>query len=98
MGGVPMEEVRDYIEMPKFGDHAKKAHTDDYKKIMIDADITRELGEYVTCIANMYKHNPFHNFEHACHVTMSGKSQNICVVLTWNWSSNFAVHFKSRSE
>lgn len=66
-----MDEVQDYIHMPKFGDHAKKAHTDDYRRIQIDDDIAQELGEYVAGIAKMYRHNPFHNFEHACHVTMS---------------------------
>lgn len=70
-GSTCMDEVQDFIHMPKFGDHAKKAHTDDYRRIQIDDDITQELGEYVAGIAKMYRHNPFHNFEHACHVTMS---------------------------
>jgi hypothetical protein len=30
-----------------------------------------ELREYITTIASMYTQNPFHNFEHAVHVTMS---------------------------
>ena len=32
---------------------------------------SNELVEYVTGIATMYNENPFHNFEHASHVTMS---------------------------
>jgi len=31
----------------------------------------KELFELITVIAKSYHKNPFHNFEHACHVTMS---------------------------
>merc|ERR1712157_201674 len=30
-----------------------------------------QLKDYLTQIASMYQQNPFHNFEHACHVTSS---------------------------
>jgi len=65
-----MDEVKEVIEMPKF--NAKLAHQNGkYKEIKIDEIVARELREYVGIIASMYRRNPFHNFDHACHVTMS---------------------------
>jgi class 3 adenylate cyclase len=37
----------------------------------IEAKVVSQLQSYVTGIAAMYRDNPFHNFEHASHVTMS---------------------------
>jgi class 3 adenylate cyclase len=37
----------------------------------IEPAVVSQLQSYVTGIANMYRDNPFHNFEHASHVTMS---------------------------
>jgi class 3 adenylate cyclase len=37
----------------------------------IDPEVASQLKSYVTGIATMYRDNPFHNFEHASHVTMS---------------------------
>jgi class 3 adenylate cyclase len=37
----------------------------------IEPEVVSELKSYVTGIATMYRDNPFHNFEHASHVTMS---------------------------
>jgi hypothetical protein len=39
--------------------------------ISISDEIISDLRDYVSMIARMYHRNPFHNFEHACHVTMS---------------------------
>jgi hypothetical protein len=39
--------------------------------IPIDSSIQNDLRSYVMMISEMYHENPFHNFEHACHVTMS---------------------------
>jgi hypothetical protein len=33
--------------------------------------VEKQLRAYITTVASMYRNNPFHNFEHACHVTMS---------------------------
>jgi class 3 adenylate cyclase len=38
---------------------------------LIDPEAVSQLKCYVTGIATMYRDNPFHNFEHASHVTMS---------------------------
>ncbi|KAL7557469.1 hypothetical protein ACA910_019319 [Epithemia clementina (nom. ined.)] len=37
----------------------------------ISGVVADELNRFVTCVASMYNNNPFHNFEHASHVTMS---------------------------
>jgi hypothetical protein len=38
---------------------------------IIEPKVVSELKNYVTGIATMYRDTPFHNFEHASHVTMS---------------------------
>jgi class 3 adenylate cyclase len=38
---------------------------------IIEPEVVSQLKSYVTGIATMYQDNPFHNFEHASHVTMS---------------------------
>ena len=39
--------------------------------VVIPEQIAALLENYVAGIASMYRDNPFHNFEHASHVTMS---------------------------
>jgi hypothetical protein len=39
--------------------------------IEINPVVIEQLRDVVTTIANTYHDNPFHNFDHACHVTMS---------------------------
>ena len=56
--------------MPKFDARVAIA-MEDHDTIEIDPNVIAELREYVTLIASAYRNNPFHNFEHACHVTMS---------------------------
>jgi hypothetical protein len=43
----------------------------DPKTIQLDTVVLEQLESFVTAVANMYRQNPFHNFEHASHVTMS---------------------------
>jgi hypothetical protein len=70
MGQTVLDEVRDIITLPKFD--AKSAEKqEDIELIEIDEKVIAQLGIYVTSIAAMYKDNPFHNFEHASHVTLS---------------------------
>lgn len=40
-------------------------------KIDLLPETVADLREFVSLIANMYRENQFHNFEHACHVTMT---------------------------
>jgi hypothetical protein len=56
--------------LPKF-DAKAAALNDEYKKVQISETAKAQLREYVSIIASSYHANSFHNFEHACHVTMS---------------------------
>ena len=56
--------------MPTFDAEAASAIVD-HHSIQISPKVVGQLREYVSIIASSYRKNPFHNFEHACHVTMS---------------------------
>ncbi len=69
-GTICLDEVKDAISMPNFNaDNAEAAL--DSQLVDIPKEITSQLREYVSLIARSYRLNSFHNFEHACHVTMS---------------------------
>lgn len=62
---------------------------DDYRSIELDSTVTNQLQKYVEAIACRYNSaNPFHNFEHACHVTMSVHKLMKRVVSDGNGSSD----------
>ena len=50
---------------------AARAAIHKHEEIQVDPMIVQLLKEYVAGIATAYRNNPFHNFSHACHVTMS---------------------------
>jgi len=39
--------------------------------VALDPKVCKQIEDYVRLVAAMYNDNPFHSFEHACHVTMS---------------------------
>ena len=65
-----LEEVREIIELPRFDPNVARVQQDP-ETIELDETVVAELREYVANVAAMYHDNPFHNFEHASHVTMS---------------------------
>jgi hypothetical protein len=65
-----LDEVTEVIHLPKF-DRKAAIHQKSRQEIEIDDIVVSQLRDYITVIAASYKDNPFHNFEHACHVTMS---------------------------
>jgi class 3 adenylate cyclase len=65
-----LEEVTEVIKLPSFDPRAYKDHVDP-STVELDPKVVSQLKRYVTIIAAMYRNNPFHNFEHASHVTMS---------------------------
>lgn len=69
-GSLVLEEVKEIIVLPKFKAGDAKSVIDPDKVKLGDA-ITSQLQAYLQAIAAMYRNNPFHNFEHASHVTMS---------------------------
>ncbi|KAL7567071.1 hypothetical protein ACA910_002795 [Epithemia clementina (nom. ined.)] len=65
-----LDEVEEVIWLPRHHDgNAQENNTTSHADI--DPVIADELLTYVTGIASIYNENPFHNFEHASHVTMS---------------------------
>lgn len=65
-----LEEVVEIISLPHF-DAERQQASQNPENVVISAKVEDQLKEYVSSIAAMYRDNPFHNFEHASHVTMS---------------------------
>eukprot|EP00934_Nitzschia_sp_Nitz4_P008929 Nitzschia sp. Nitz4//scaffold100_size80364//3224//7079//NITZ4_005332-RA/size80364-augustus-gene-0.10-mRNA-1//-1//CDS//3329532058//8919//frame0 len=65
---APLEEVKEIVTLPAFKAHRAKVNPND---IQLPEEVVTQLRAYVEAIATMYRENPFHNFEHASHVTMS---------------------------
>ena len=66
-GSTCLDEVVEVLTLPKF--NAKGVY--DADAVKLGPGVTELLREYVTEIASRYPDNPFHNFDHACHVTLS---------------------------
>jgi hypothetical protein len=56
-----LEEVKDIITLPEY-DAALESKQQDLDSFELSDDIVDELRTYVSCIANMYRENDFHNF------------------------------------
>ncbi|KAL7569354.1 hypothetical protein ACA910_010443 [Epithemia clementina (nom. ined.)] len=69
-GGTVLDEVKEVIMLPKF-DHAVAKASRTAKPIELSLTVLAQLRDYITFVATMYTDKPFHNFEHASHVTMS---------------------------
>lgn len=66
------EEVKEVIPMPTF-DALAALDIKVVDDVELSADVLWQLHDFVTSISTMYRDNPFHNFQHASHVTMSGE-------------------------
>jgi 3'5'-cyclic nucleotide phosphodiesterase len=65
-----LDEVVDIVNLPRYTVNACKGlHNPD--SVVLDPNLESQLRDYIQTIAAMYHNNPFHNFEHASHVTMS---------------------------
>jgi class 3 adenylate cyclase len=69
-GKICLDEVQEAIRTPDFKTEVAEA-TLDHDLVEIPEGIANDIRDYVAMIAASYKSNKFHNFEHACHVTMS---------------------------
>jgi class 3 adenylate cyclase len=65
-----LDEVCEIIRLPEFDATASQLQST-HDQIQLADEVVAQLRDFVTCIAQMYKPNPFHNFEHASHVLMS---------------------------
>jgi class 3 adenylate cyclase len=65
-----LDEVAEIVQLPQ---HAVKH--DPYLRSQdiaaLSEEVKEQLKHYVSTVAAMYQANPFHNYEHASHVTMS---------------------------
>ena len=68
--GTILDHTQDIISMPHFSEQVEKRRVDP-ESIQLDEKVLDQLNKYVQTMAAMYRENPFHNFEHATHVTMS---------------------------
>jgi 3'5'-cyclic nucleotide phosphodiesterase len=67
-GTTPLDEVKEIISLPKF---QKAKMPKDPSKLVLDPAVVKQLFDFVSTIATKYRSNPFHNFEHASHVSLS---------------------------
>lgn len=65
-----LDEFQEIIELPSIGTEEllQREHPD---TITLSPVVVNQLRDLLKNIANMYNDNPFHNFEHASHVTAS---------------------------
>ena len=64
-----IDEVKEIIELSgSKNDNISDLVQEDFS---LDYKVVDQLRRYVAMIASMYRDNPFHNYEHACHVQMS---------------------------
>jgi len=68
--GSFLDEVKEIIMLPEFDSKAARRQ-EDWEKVILPHKVVDQLFNYVSCVANLYRDNPFHNFEHASHVLMS---------------------------
>jgi len=69
-GRMVLDEVKEVIPLPKFDKQAFQKQVDP-ASIELEPVVEKQLTKLMTEIASLYHDNPFHNYEHACHVTMS---------------------------
>jgi CheY-like chemotaxis protein len=66
---LPRDQIVEVVALPEF---QKDSRTVALEDVELDDQVLGELHDYILAIAQAYPlSNPFHNFEHASHVTMS---------------------------
>ena len=65
-----MDEIVEVFQIPEFNREAA-AREKSQSEVEISSTVAIQLRDFVSAIADTYIDNPFHNFEHACHVAMS---------------------------
>ena len=81
-----VDEVAEIIHLPKFSSGPEA----EGESVNVNKEIEAQLHEYVASIAKLYRNNPFHNFEHASHVTMVRKNPqqlHRCISVSFNLPS-----------
>ena len=65
-----LDEIDEVITLPDF-DAKSVLESTNTSTVKLSNHVKFQLRLYVEATASMYQKNSFHNFEHACHVTMS---------------------------
>lgn len=73
-GSMPLDEVKEIIEMVDFDKRTVKKPFEQ-ENIELPETVVAELREYVTAIASLYNDNPFHGFAHARYVSLIVSAQ-----------------------
>jgi class 3 adenylate cyclase len=68
-GATVLDEVKESIYLPQRP--ASNDTSQNVDAVVIEEKATKQLIDYVSTIASIYKKNPFHSFDHASHVTQS---------------------------
>ena len=66
----PRDEMAESITMPTY-DPKQAKYALNPESVELEEKIVSQLQDMVTTVAMLYHNNPFHNYDHACHVTMS---------------------------
>lgn len=67
-GKTSLDEVKEIVSLPKY---CSATRATDVESADLSPRVQQQLHTFVYAIASQYNGNPFHNFEHASHVTMS---------------------------
>eukprot|EP00977_Amphora_coffeiformis_P006884 scaffold1506_cov179-Amphora_coffeaeformis.AAC.21 len=71
-GRTCLDEVKEKIALPPYDAKAASILANaSHREIEIDPEVVAQLRKFVAILCQAYRSNAFHNFEHACHVTMS---------------------------
>ena len=65
-----VDEVSEAIHIPE-ADREHILQEQDPNWVILPEEVVSQLKQYVKAVADLYNDNPFHNFEHACNVTVS---------------------------
>ncbi|CAJ1959221.1 unnamed protein product [Cylindrotheca closterium] len=77
-----LDEFVPIITLKRFGSEELQERKQGSPQSSIGENATSQLRDYISNVASMYRENPFHNFEHATHVTASVKKLLMRIVDT----------------
>jgi hypothetical protein len=71
-GRICLDELVESFDLVRVTKEEKRLMREEYHNVEIGSDIINQIRLYVKEVSLRYDaSNPFHNFDHACHVTMS---------------------------
>jgi hypothetical protein len=73
---VPLEEVKEIIELPDFDKKTARRQREN-GDVEVPENVVKELREFITAIADRYNPNPFHNVSTATELNSLGRCQSL---------------------